>query len=293
MRILVTGAAGNAGQAVCQLLKQKTPHELRMCDVNAPPAMLRDLGEYIRCDTRTREDVEAVMAGVDCVVHLAAWHCGHKPPVSDETIFAVNVDGTFNVIQAARRHDVKALVFASSMAYGLGGVYGATKVLGEDLCRMFFECTQKPTISLRYHDFVPKPYLAFGNKLLFNGVDRRDVAAATVASVEAALAGRVSYFMTIVHHQLGAPADVVNDFGRRGQAWLEAQVPGATRLMQKYDFKLPERLEQHDLSEAAKLLHWKPEVNFLSFMRDLQRREAAGEDVTQLWTTGEIPTSAA
>src|SRR5205809_1121775 len=101
MRILVTGAAGNAGIAVSQLLAQSTQCELRLCDIAAPPPALRNLGEYLRIDTRTPADVDSAMAGVDCVIHLAAWHCGHNPPVSDETIFSVNVDGTFNVLQSA------------------------------------------------------------------------------------------------------------------------------------------------------------------------------------------------
>src|SRR4051812_33760367 len=129
MTILITGAAGNAGQAVCALLAQSRHHELRMADVAAPPAALEGLGQYVRCDTRTPSDVDAAVRGVDGVIHLAAWHCGHVPPVSDDTIFAVNVDGTFNVVESCRKHGVKALVFASSMAYGHGSVYSVTKVL--------------------------------------------------------------------------------------------------------------------------------------------------------------------
>lgn len=287
MKILITGAAGNAGQAVVEALKKTTSHELRLADVS-PPAN-RDAGEFVRCDTRTAADVDAAMEGCDAVIHLAAWHCAHVPPVSDETIFAVNVDGTFNVTQACRKHKVKALVFASSMAYGLWGVYGATKVIGENLCQNFHNVTKTPTVCLRYHDFVPKPYLAFGEKLFHNGVDRRDVATSTVASLEAALAGKLSYFMTIVHRDFAAPADVVNDFAKLGPAWLESQLPGATKLIEKYEIKLPERLEQHDLGEAHRLLGWKPTVNGLTFLRDLQKREAAGEDVTNLWAAGELP----
>jgi nucleoside-diphosphate-sugar epimerase len=253
------------------------------------PADLRGAGEFVRCDTRRPADVDAAVAGCDAIVHLAAWHCAHVPPVSDETIFAVNVDGTFNVIQAARRHGVRALVFASSMAYGHGGIYGATKILGEDLCRSFHEITKMPTVCLRYHDFVPKPYLAFGEMLFRNGVDRRDVAASTVASLEAALAGRVSWLVSVVHHQLGAPADVVADFGNRGAAWLQTQLPGAGRLIEKYAIKMPATLEQHDLGEADRLLGWRPRVNGLDFLRDLQRRDAAGEDVSKLWAHGELP----
>lgn len=289
MKILITGAAGNAGQAVVRLMKQTAKHELVLADMTPLPADLRDAGTFVRCDTRTPADVDAAMTGCEAVIHLAAWHCAHNPPVSDETIFAVNVDGTFNVTQACRKHKVKALIFASSMAYGLWGVYGASKVIGENLVQNFHNITKVPTVSLRYHDFVPKSYLAFGQMLFHNGVDRRDVASATLASLEAALANKLTYFMTIVHHQLGAPAEIVADFANRGPAWLDTQLPGASTLIEKYSIKLPQRLEQHDLSEADRLLGWKPQVNGLTFLRDLQRRDAAGEDVSTLFAQGELP----
>jgi nucleoside-diphosphate-sugar epimerase len=289
MKVLITGAAGNAGSVVSRAIAGTGRYTGRLADASACAPEIASLGEFVRCDTRTFADVDQAMEGCDAVIHLAAWHCAHKPPVSDETIFAVNVDGTFNVIQAARKHKVKALVFASSMAYGFGSVYSVTKVLGEDLCRMFHETTGTPTVGLRYHDFVPKPYLAFGKKLLFNGVDRRDVASATLASLDAALAGSVKLFMTIVHRDNAAPKDVVDHFATKGGAWLDSQFPGATKLMEKYAIKLPEKLEQHDLSEAARLLNWKPSINFFTFLSDLKRRDEAGEDVSKLWAPGELP----
>lgn len=289
MKILITGASGTAGQAIARLMKQTSTHELVLADMTPPPTDLRDAGTFVRCDTRSVSDVDGAVAGCDAVIHLAAWHCAHNPPVSDETIFAVNVDGTFNVTQSCRKDGVKALIFASSMAYGLWGVYGASKVIGENLVQNFHNITKVPTVSLRYHDFVPKAYLAFGQMLFHNGVDRRDVASATVASLEAALANKLTYFMTIVHHQLGAPAEVVADFATLGPSWLDTQLPSASKLIEKYSIRLPQRLEQHDLSEAARLLGWKPQVNGLTFLRDLQRRDAAGEDMNKLFANGELP----
>ncbi len=289
MKILITGAAGNAGSVISQTIARTGRYSLRLADASACSAEIASLGEFVRCDTRSPTDVDRAVEGVDAIIHLAAWHCAHQPPVSDETIFAVNVDGTFNVIQAARKHRIKALIFASSMAYGFGSVYSVTKVLGEDLCRMFHETTSTPTVCLRYHDFVPKPYLAFGQKLLFNGVDRRDVATATLASLDAALAGRVKLFMTIVHRDNAAPKHVADHFATKGGAWLDSQFPGATKLMEKYGIKLPEKLEQHDLSEAARLLNWKPAINFFKFLNDLKRRDEAREDVSKLWAPGQLP----
>ena len=287
MKVLVTGAAGNAGQTVCRALASDG-WSVRMADVMPPPAAYADCGEFVRCDTRTPKDVVEALDGCEAVVHLAAWHCAHVPPVSDATIFAVNVDGTFNVLQASRDAGVKAMVFASSMAYGYGGVYSVTKVIGEDLCRMFHESTGTPTAMLRYHDFVPKPYLAFGAKLLRNGVDRRDVATSTLASLKAGIGGRIRLFRTIVHSSHGMPPEVIGDFKARGAAWCEERVPGARRLIEKYEISLPDRVEQHDLSEAKEQLSWAPEITFLTFLEDLRDRDARNEDVSRLFTPSDL-----
>src|SRR4051812_41717169 len=101
-KVLITGAAGNAGQAVSRLLAQEG-YTLRLADVTPPIGPGRQAEartDFVRCDTRTPDDVRCAVDGMDAVVHLAAWHSAHQPPVSDATIFAVNVDGTFNVLQA-------------------------------------------------------------------------------------------------------------------------------------------------------------------------------------------------
>lgn len=292
MRILVTGAVGVAGQAVCRLLLSRGDADLQVrgADVTSPRTPIAGL-EFVRCDTRTLEDVRRATAGCDAVIHLAAWHSGHRPPVSDPTIFAVNVDGSYNLLEACREYGVKAVVFASSMAYGFGNVYALTKVLGEDLWRSYGEMTGAPVALLRYHDFVPKPYLAFGTKLLRNGVDARDVASATVAALDAALERKYTRFMTIVHTAHGMPDEVVQDFRTHGTDWCESKVPGSAALIEKYNLAadFPGRVEQHDLSEAERIFGWRPQVGFVEFLQDLQARDARGEDVRNLWAPGQIP----
>jgi nucleoside-diphosphate-sugar epimerase len=288
MKIVVTGAAGNGGQAVCKALTQ-AGYTVRMADVMPPQSDELKQLEFVRCDIRTPGDVQRAVAGMDAVVHLAAWHCAHTPPVSDETIFSVNVDGTFYLLEACKQAGINAIVYASSMAFGWGSVYGVSKVIGEDLCRAYYEMTGASIAMLRYHEFIPRPYLEFGERLLRNGVDRRDVAAATVAAVKAALERKIGLFRTIVHTNHNMPLDVVQNFSELGAEWCETHVPGASRLLKKYEISLPKQVEQHDLSEAEKTLGWKPAYGFLEFMRDLKSRDEKGIDVTKLWVPSEIP----
>lgn len=288
INVLITGAGGNAGQAVSRVVAE-AGFAVRMADVVAPASDVAALGEFVRCDTRTPADVRSAVQGMDAVVHLAAWHSGHTPPVSDATIFAVNVDGTFNILEGCREAGIKALVFASSMAYSWGSVYSVTKVVGEELCRAYQQMTGAAVAMLRYHAFTPSPYLRYGVRLLRNGVDRADVTAATLAALHAVIERRVELFRTIVHTNHHMPAEVIADFPRLGPAWCEQRVPGAHALIEKYRLDLPPKVEQHDLSEAARLLDWRPTVGFLEFLRDLSVRDARGEDMRDLRISGALP----
>ena len=287
MKVLVTGAAGNAGQAICKALAA-TGAQIRMADVIPPPQDCFELGEFLRYDTRTPDDARQAVAGMDAVIHLAAWHCAHVPPVSDATIFDVNVNGTFHLLQACREQKIQSFVWASSMAYGWWSVYGVTKVIGEDLCRMYKETTGASVAMLRYHDFVPKSYLAFGEKLLRNAVDRRDVANATVAALQGAVEKRFGLFRTIVHSHHHMPEAVRADFQRLGPDWCESNVPGAVALLEKYGISLPEQVEQHDLSESKTILGWEPRYGFTPFLEDLKKRDAHGETIRHLWTPSDL-----
>ena len=156
----------------------------------------------------------------------------------------------------------------------------------EEMCRSYHEITGASIAMLRYHEFVPAPYLTFGPRLLRNGVDRQDVADATVAALTGAVEHRFGLFRTIVHTDHGIPDDVLANFPARGPAWLETQVPGAIELIANYDLHLPERVEQHDLSEARDVIGWEPKIGFVDFLRDLKGRDARGEDVRSLVVPG-------
>jgi len=290
VRVLITGAGGNAGQAIARSVAG-AGYDIRLADTVPPPPDVAALGEFVRCDTRTPADARNAVDGIDAVIHLAAWHSAHTPPVSDATIFAVNVDGTFNVLEACRESGVQAFVFASSMAYGWGSVYSVTKVLGEELCRAYHEMTGAAVVMLRYHEFVPAPYMKYGVRLLRNGVDRSDVASATLAALRATIERRVELFRTIVHTDHGMPPDVIADFQRLGPDWCERQVPGSRHLIEKYSLVLPATVEQHDLSEAARDLGWRPVAGFVEFLHDLSERDACGEDVRGLRVPGALPPS--
>jgi UDP-glucose 4-epimerase len=101
---------------------------------------------------------------MDYVFHLAAmWllHCKDYP----RTAFEVNIGGTFNVLEACVKNNIKKLIYSSSASvYGDAvevpmkethpfnnrNFYGATKISGEAMCTAFHDRYGLPIIGLRY-----------------------------------------------------------------------------------------------------------------------------------------------
>jgi uronate dehydrogenase len=146
MRVLITGAAGYIGRRLLGALQRE--HELRLGDV-----VHLDDPRFVPLDVTRPADVHAAMQGVEAVVHLAIA-AGHEGEYEDDDFnqvrFDVNVRGTMNVLEAARRARVRRFVYTSSLMVVWGypppswvpgdaparpvGTYAVTKHLGEVLC---------------------------------------------------------------------------------------------------------------------------------------------------------------
>ncbi len=115
-------------------------------------------------DVRELDILNSAMKDVDYVFHLAAmWllHCKDYP----RTAFDVNITGTFNVLEACVKNNVKKLISSSSASvYGDAtevpmteshpfnnkNFYGATKIAGEAMATAFNDRYGLEVISLRY-----------------------------------------------------------------------------------------------------------------------------------------------
>lgn len=126
MKILLTGAFGNLGFYTLQELIRQG-QEVRCFDMKTPRTQekarqLTGKVEVVWGDLRQPEDVAAAMEGREVVVHLGFI----IPPASDrdpETAYAVNVGGTRNVLEAAKKQENSPkLLFASTF-----DVYGRTQ----------------------------------------------------------------------------------------------------------------------------------------------------------------------
>lgn len=146
MKILVTGAAGQVGTDLLPLLVEQG-HEVTVFDIARRPAGCPEPVTWVQGDITGRPEVfDAVKASrPDLIYHLAAILSARGEDMP-HVAYRVNLDGTMNVLEAARLFETGQVFFASTIAaFGPGlpdlvpneismrptTMYGVTKVAGE------------------------------------------------------------------------------------------------------------------------------------------------------------------
>lgn len=120
MRFLVTGGAGFLGSALANQLA-RTGHEVLALDdlSNGDAAYLDTAVQFTRGDVDDIPLLWSLLAGVDCVYHLAARVSVAQSVLYPRDYARVNVGGTVSLMEAMRDTGVRRVVFASS-----GAIYG-------------------------------------------------------------------------------------------------------------------------------------------------------------------------
>ena len=148
-KLLLTGAAGGLGKALRERLKANCT-VLRLSDCEDFGAA-RAGEEVVLADLADADAVDGMVKGVQAIVHLG----GVSVEGPFMPILQANILGVFNLYEAARKHGVKRVIFASSNhVTGFyrqsetitadhpprpDGMYGVSKAFGEDISRMYFD----------------------------------------------------------------------------------------------------------------------------------------------------------
>lgn len=220
-RVVVTGGSGKVGRACIEDLLS---HGYEVVNVDTvPPA--RENCPFVQADLtdfgqafEVLSEVDDRLADIDALVHLAAIPAPGKNP--NAVIFRVNTTSTYNVFEAARRLEIRNVVWASSeTVLGLPfdspppyapvdedyagrpeTAYSLSKFLGEEMARQF--CRWDPElkiIGLRFSNVMePADYARFPSFdadaglrkwNLWAYIDARDAAQAIRRALEAKLKG--------------------------------------------------------------------------------------------------------
>jgi len=298
--VLVTGGAGFVGSHLVRGLLDRGDR-VRVLDNfstgnRANLVGLEDDVEVVEGELRSYERVHAAVRGVEVVFHQGALPSVPRSVQDPLTTSAVNVEGTLNVLLAARDSGVRRVVFASSSSvYGNSGElprretqhtdplspYGVAKLAAERYCVSFSRVYPLETIALRYFN-------VFGSRQ-----DPRSQYAAVVPRfIAEAKAGRplpiygdgeqsrdFTYVANVVEANLlaadagdanGAVVNVATGRGLsvNGLADAIATVLGVT-VERRY---FPERAGDvrdswADVSEAERVLGWRPRFSLEEGLR--------------------------
>ncbi|KXB07190.1 hypothetical protein AKJ52_00755 [candidate division MSBL1 archaeon SCGC-AAA382C18] len=183
-KTIITGGAGFVGSNLARLIKSSILLDWRNPGYlfeNETNQLVFDDCEFVHGDIRNSDDLEKCLefGEIDSIIHLASIPGIKKCKKDPKLAKSVNIDGTENVLDFARKNDVKDVIFASS-----AGVYGEivehpitedhpkdplnlyseTKRKGEKLCREYAEKYDLDTTVMRMSNlygpgFQTKPNL--------------------------------------------------------------------------------------------------------------------------------------
>lgn len=159
MNILVTGAAGFIGHHIVNALKKENANIIGLDIADMSDLEIKRIEGDITDDVAMEgvrhylENLEAIK--IDTIIHLAAIA---SPPLAQKEparAWLTNVQGTHNVLQLAQKIGCPRIIFFSSAhVYGISpkylptdenhplalhDLYTTTKIMGEELCRLFYE----------------------------------------------------------------------------------------------------------------------------------------------------------
>ncbi|MFC2010270.1 SDR family oxidoreductase [Chloroflexota bacterium] len=170
-KVIVTGGAGFIGSYLSEMLVEQGCQvtiidDLSTGKIDNTNALLRNRGvEFVQGSITDFNTLQKVVKGAEYIFHLAAIPSVPRSIENPQATNNVNVNGTLNVLLAAREQNIRKVVYSSSSS-----VYGDTKVLlkkedmapqplspyavskltGEYYCRVFHRVYQLPTVCLRY-----------------------------------------------------------------------------------------------------------------------------------------------
>lgn len=175
MKYLVTGGAGFIGSNLTEELVRLGHEAVAVDDLSTGNySNIKDFEnkiKFVKGSILNLNLLKRCMKGCDGVFHQAAIPSVNRSLLNPKATSETNIEGTLNVLIAARDLKIKKIVFASSSSiYGDTKIlpkqedmesfpkspYALTKLVGEKYCEMFFKFYNVPSVCLRYFNVFGK-----------------------------------------------------------------------------------------------------------------------------------------
>ena len=298
MNFLVTGGAGFIGSRVVkQLLEDK--HEVTIID-NLHSGKLENISnfqnkiDFYNNDVRDYEKIKSIASKSDGIFHFAALTDVLESFTKHDEYNAVNVKGTQNILDIAKRFDLKVVFASSAAVYGNAkkipikenternplNPYGQTKLNAEYLCEKYSKMGTKITV-LRFFNVYGKgqnpTYAGVISKFLENisnnkpaiiygdGTQTRDfvfvddIAQANLLAMKSCSYGKIMNIGTGIKISIEELSEMMIKISNRNIKPIYVNA-------KEGDI----RNSQADISLANKLLKWSPKTKIENWLQTLQ-----------------------
>jgi len=290
-KCLVTGGAGFIGSNLTKALISQGDEVIIIDNLSTgKKENLHPDAKFVEADITNLEQIKPHFEGVDYVFHLAAFP---RVPYSIENPIEthnININGTLNVLMAAKEAKVKRVVYsASSSAYGDTEVlptdekqlpqpmspYGLHKYVGEHYARLFSMFYGIETVCLRYFN-------VYGPNMAFEGAYCLVIAVFLKQKREGkplTITGDGTQTRDFTHVDDVVRANILASKSKKvGKGEVMNIGAGDNHTVNEVAEKIggetiniDPRIEPHDtkadISNAKELLGWQPEVNFEDGMK--------------------------
>jgi len=277
-RLLLTGGSGDLGSIIAPKLLADG-HEVLNIDLN--PSKVEGVKTH-KGSITNKTLVAKAMAGVDVLVHIAAWHGIHEPDLTAYDFHDLNVTGTMTLFEEAAQAGCKKVVFISSTSVSKPySVYGHTKILNEEMARACSHRHSMNVLVLRPRAFIPpwntniyKTYADWANWFVRGAVHIDDVAQATEKGISYVLNTPFTPEVPCLTVD-GAYEYIADDFKNwdaagKGSTFMKHYGVEAYKLLTAKGIDAAKQPKVLDIHETKKLLGYQPHYSLKSLIAEVQ-----------------------